>query len=155
GDMIKKVTFEGFSTNSIPYKFEAGTPAIAEGIGFGAAVDYLVLVGMDNMFNHERDLTKYAIEVLGNVKDLQIIGPPAEKKGGVVTFTFLNIHPHDIVQILDSEGIAVRAGHHCAMPLHQRLNLPATTRASLYLYNTREDIDALRAGLEKVRNVFA
>ncbi len=155
GDMIRKVTFEGFTTNTIPHKFEAGTPAIAEGVGFGAAVDYLELVGMDNIFAHEKELTQYAVEVLGNIKGLTIYGPPAEKKGGVVSFTFLDVHPHDVSQILDSEGIAVRAGHHCTMPLHRKLNLAATTRASLYLYNTKEDIDKLAEGLEKVRQIFA
>lgn len=155
GDMIRKVTYEGFSTNEIPYKFEAGTPAIAEGIGFGAAIDYLESVGMDNVFAHEQELTRYAIDVLGSVRDLTIHGPSADKKGGVISFSFMDVHPHDISQILDAEGIAVRAGHHCAMPLHQKLNLPATTRASLYLYNTKEDIDKLAEHLEKVRQIFS
>ena len=155
GDMIRKVTFDGFTTNTVPHKFEAGTPAIAEGIGFGAAVDYLESVGMDNIFAHEQELTNYAIDVLGSIKDLVIYGPDAEKKGGVISFTFMDVHPHDVSQILDAEGIAVRAGHHCTMPLHQKLNLAATTRASLYLYNTKEDIDKLAKGLEKVRQVFS
>jgi cysteine desulfurase/selenocysteine lyase len=154
GDMIRKVTYEGFSTNDIPYKFEAGTPAIAEGIGFGAAIDYLESVGMDNVFAHEQELTKYAIDVLGSVQDLIIHGPKADKKGGVISFSFMDVHPHDISQILDAEGIAVRAGHHCVMPLHRKLNLPATTRASLYLYNTKEDIDLLAENLENVRRIF-
>lgn len=155
GDMIKKVTFEGFSTNDVPYKFEAGTPAIAEGIGLGAAVDYLESIGMDAIFAHEKELTQYAFDVLADVKGLQIIGPSAGERGGVVSFTLEGIHPHDVAQILDSEGIAVRAGHHCAMPLHQRFNIPATTRASLYLYNTKADLDALRLGLDKVIDIFA
>jgi cysteine desulfurase/selenocysteine lyase len=155
GDMIRKVTYEGFSTNDIPYKFEAGTPAIAEGIGFGAAIDYLESVGMDNVFAHEQELTKYAIDVLGSVQDLIIHGPKADKKGGVISFSFMDVHPHDISQILDAEGIAVRAGHHCVMPLHRKLNLPATTRASLYLYNTKEDIDLLAENLENVRRIFS
>lgn len=155
GDMIRKVTFEGFVTNSIPHKFEAGTPAIAEGVGFGAAIDYLDSIGMDNIFAHEKELTHYAVETLSNVKDLRIYGPSPDKKGGVISFSFMGVHPHDVAQILDSLGIAVRAGHHCAMPLHQKLNLPATTRASLYLYNSREDIDKLANGLERVRQVFA
>lgn len=154
GDMIRKVTYEGFSTNDIPYKFEAGTPAIAEGIGFGAAIDYLESAGMDNVFAHEQELTKYAIDVLGSVQDLIIHGPKADKKGGVISFSFMDVHPHDISQILDAEGIAVRAGHHCVMPLHRKLNLPATTRASLYLYNTKEDIDLLAENLENVRRIF-
>ena len=155
GDMIKKVTFEGFSTNDVPYKFEAGTPAIAEGIGLGAAVDYLESVGMDAIFAHEEELTQYAFDVLSDVKGLKIIGPSAAERGGVVSFTLEGIHPHDVAQIMDSEGIAVRAGHHCAMPLHQRFNIPASTRASLYLYNTRADLDALRKGLDKVIEIFA
>ena len=155
GDMIKKVTFEGFSTNDVPYKFEAGTPAIAEGIGLGAAVDYLESVGMDAVFAHEKELTQYAFNVLADIKGLRIIGPGADMRGGVISFTLEGIHPHDVAQILDSEGIAVRAGHHCAMPLHQRFNIPASTRASLYLYNTRADLDALRKGLDKVIEIFA
>jgi cysteine desulfurase/selenocysteine lyase len=155
GDMIRKVTYEGFSTNDIPYKFEAGTPAIAEGIGFGAAIDYLESVGMANVFAHEQELTKYAMDVLGSVRDLTIHGPKADKKGGVISFSFIDVHPHDISQILDAEGIAVRAGHHCVMPLHRKLNLPATTRASLYLYNTKEDIDHLAENLENVRRIFS
>lgn len=155
GDMIRKVSYEGFSTNNIPYKFEAGTPAIAEGIGFGAAVDYLESVGMDHVFAHEKEMTRYAIDVLGNVTDLTIHGPTAEKKGGVISFSFMDVHPHDISQILDAEGIAVRAGHHCAMPLHRKLNLAATTRASLYLYNTKEEIDTLAEKLEGVRRIFS
>jgi cysteine desulfurase/selenocysteine lyase len=155
GDMIKKVTFEGFSTNDVPYKFEAGTPAIAEGIGLGVAVDFLESVGMDAVFAHEKELTQYAFNVLADVKGLRIIGPGADVRGGVVSFTLEGIHPHDVAQILDSEGIAVRAGHHCAMPLHQRFNIPATTRASLYLYNTKADLDALRKGLDRVIEIFA
>ena len=154
GDMIKKVTFTGFSTNEIPYKFEAGTPAIAQAIGFGAAVDYLSNIGMENIFAHEKILTEYALEILPDIQGLQILGPDASEKGGVISFTLQDIHPHDIAQILDQSGIAVRAGHHCAMPLHQKLNLPATTRASFYLYNSKQDIDALKDGLKAVQKVF-
>ncbi len=155
GDMIRKVTYKGFTTNDIPYKFEAGTPAIAEGIGFGAAVEYLDFIGMDKVFAHEQEITRYAMETMESVKDLVIHGPAPEEKGGVVSFSFMDVHPHDVSQILDSEGIAVRAGHHCVMPLHRKLNLAATTRASMYLYNTKEDIDKLVMGLEKVRQLFA
>jgi cysteine desulfurase/selenocysteine lyase len=155
GDMIRKVTFEGFSVNSIPYKFEAGTPAIAEGVGFGAAIDYLESIGMETIADYEQKMTRYAMQVLSAENGVTIIGPEAEKRGGVVSFSFEGVHPHDVAQILDSEGIAVRAGHHCAMPLHQLLNLPATTRLSLYLYNSTEDIDALVKGLAKVRKIFA
>ena len=155
GDMIKKVTFEGFSTNSIPHKFEAGTPSIAEGIGLGATIDFLESTGMQQIFEHEKALTVYGYELLSQVDGLKIIGPAADKRGGVLSFTLEGIHPHDVAQILDSEGIAVRAGHHCAMPLHQRYNIPATTRASLYLYNNRKDLDAMRKGLDKVIATFA
>ena len=155
GDMIRKVSYDGFTTNDIPYKFEAGTPAIAEGIGFGAAVDYLDSIGMENVFAHEQEITRYAMKTLGSVKDLVIHGPAPEKKGGVVSFSFMDVHPHDVAQILDSEGIAVRAGHHCVMPLHKKLNLAATTRASMYLYNNKEDVDKLVLGLEKVRQLFS
>jgi cysteine desulfurase/selenocysteine lyase len=155
GDMIRKVTYEGFTVNAIPYKFEAGTPSIAEGVGFGAAIDYLESIGMETIAEHEQELTHYALQALKDEKGLNIVGPDAEKRGGVVSFSMDGIHPHDIAQILDADGIAVRAGHHCAMPLHQHFNLPATTRASLYLYNSEEDIDALVRGLAKVRKVFA
>lgn len=155
GDMIKKVTFDGFSTNTVPYKFEAGTPAIAEGVGLGATIDFLENIGMQEIFEHEKELTAYGYEVLSAVNGLKIIGPSADKRGGVLSFTLEGIHPHDVAQILDSEGVAVRAGHHCAMPLHQRYNIPATTRASLYLYNTKADIDELRIGLDKVIATFA
>ncbi len=155
GDMIKKVTFEGFSANALPHKFEAGTPAIAEGIGLGVTIDFLEGVGMAAIFEHERAITQYAFKALADVKGLKIIGPAADQRGGVISFTLEGVHPHDVAQILDTVGIAVRAGHHCAMPLHQRLNLPATTRASLYLYNTPEDLDALRKGLDKVIATFS
>jgi cysteine desulfurase / selenocysteine lyase len=154
GDMIKKVMLRSFVPNDIPYKFEAGTPAIAEVIGYGAAIDYLNKVGIENIARHEREITTYAMEKLQQIEGLGIFGPRAEEKGGVVSFTFGGIHPHDVAAVLDSEGIAVRAGHHCAMPLHQRFNLPATTRASFYLYSTFEDVDLLVNGLEKVQETF-
>jgi cysteine desulfurase / selenocysteine lyase len=155
GDMIRKVTFTGFSTNEIPYKFEAGTPAIAQAIGFGAATDYLSNVGMENVFAHEKELTEYAMDILPSIEGFHILGPDARKRGGVISFTLDGIHPHDIAQILDQAGIAVRAGHHCAMPLHQKLNLPATARASFYLYNTKQDINDLKDGLLTVQKVFS
>ena len=154
GDMIKKVTLNGFSTNSIPYKFEAGTPAIAQAIGFGAAVDYLSSIGMENIFAYEKALISYAMELLSDIPGLKIIGPSAEDRGGVISFVLDQIHPHDVAQILDESGIAVRAGHHCAMPLHEKLHLAASTRASFYLYNTKDDIDKLKKGLMNVRKVF-
>lgn len=155
GDMIKKVTFDGFQPNDLPHKFEAGTPAIAEAVGFGAAVDYLSGVGMDAIAAHESQITAYALERLTEVPGLAPYGPDAAHKGGVVSFTMEGVHPHDVAAILDRDGIAVRAGHHCAMPLHQKLCLPATTRASFYLYNTLEEVDLLVAGLHKVQKIFA
>lgn len=155
GDMIKKVTLRGFTPNSLPHKFEAGTPAIAEGIGFGAAIDYLDAVGIERIAAYEHELTQYALDRLSEIDGLTVIGPKAEHKGAVAAFTLAGIHPHDISQLLDRDGLAVRAGHHCAMPLHQRYNLPATTRASFYLYNTREEIDRLARSLEHVKKMFA
>ena len=155
GDMIKKVLLRSFTANSLPHKFEAGTPAIAEGIGFGAAVDYLSAIGMDRIAAYEHELIEYALDRLSEVSGLHVIGPSANLRGGVAAFTLDGIHPHDVSQLLDRDGLAVRAGHHCAMPLHQRFNLPATTRASFYLYNTPEEIDRLVTSLEHVKKVFA
>lgn len=154
GDMIRKVTYDGFQPNELPYKFEAGTPAIAEAIGFGAAIDYLSGIGMKEIHSHECQITAYAYDALKETAGLTILGPSAEKRGGVISFTLKDIHPHDVAQVLDSEGIAVRAGHHCAMPLHQKLDIPASTRASFYLYNDEADIDALVMGINKVKKVF-
>ncbi len=155
GDMIRKVTFEGFTTNDVPYKFEAGTPAIAEAVGFAAAVDYLGELGMNAIHEHEKQVTAYAYEQLMNIPGVRILGPSANDRGGVISFTLEAIHPHDVAQILDAEGIAVRAGHHCAMPLHRKLQVPATTRASFYLYNTLADVDALVKGIYEVKRIFA
>ncbi len=154
GDMIRRVTLEGATWNDIPWKFEAGTPAIAEGIGLGAAVDYLTNLGMDNVHAYEQFLTSYALEALSEVPGLKVWGPPAAQKGGVAAFTLDNLHPHDIAELLDKDGIAVRAGHHCAMPLHKKLGLSATTRASFYVHTTTAEIDALVASLQRVRAVF-
>jgi cysteine desulfurase/selenocysteine lyase len=154
GDMIRRVTFEGALWNDLPWKFEAGTPSIAEGIGLGAAVDYLSSVGMDNIHAHEQFITDYALEALSEVDDMQFLGPPVAHRGGVVSFNLKGLHPHDISQILDQDGIAIRAGHHCAMPLHQRLSIPASARASFYLYTRPEDIDQLVNSLHRVRKVF-
>lgn len=154
GDMIKKVHLRSFTPNDLPHKFEAGTSAIAEAIGFGAAVDYLTGLGMENVARHEHSVISYALEALSEVAGLKVFGPDADHKGGVASFTFSGVHPHDIAQILDSEGIAVRAGHHCAMPLHEKFNLPATTRASFYIYNAIEEVDLLIAGLGKVQKIF-
>lgn len=154
GDMIKKVYLRQFTPNELPHKFEAGTPAIAEAIGFGAAVDYLSRVGMDRIAAYEHEIIHYALEALSEIEGLKVYGPSADQKGGVASFTMRGIHPHDVSQILDREGIAVRAGHHCAMPLHEKFGLPATTRASFYLYNTREEVDHLMRGLAKVKKIF-
>lgn len=150
GDMIRKVLLRSFVPNDLPHKFEAGTPAIAEVIGFGAAVDYLQKVGVDRIAAHEHELVSYGMERLQEIKDIHLLGPKPELRGGVISFTHASIHPHDVAQILDSHGIAVRAGHHCAMPLHDRYKIPASTRASFYLYNTKSEIDALAKGLERV-----
>ncbi|MGB9871101.1 MAG: cysteine desulfurase [Anaerolineae bacterium] len=150
GDMIRKVEWESATWNRLPWKFEAGTPAFVEGIGLGAAVDYLTGIGMEAIAAHERELTAYALKRLRAVPGLNIIGPPAHQRGGVVAFTFRGIHPHDIAHMLDMEGIAVRAGHHCAQPLHRRLGLTATVRASFYLYNTHEEVDYLVRTLERI-----
>ncbi|MFQ5407051.1 MAG: cysteine desulfurase [Anaerolineales bacterium] len=154
GDMIKRVYLREFAANDLPHKFEAGTPSIAQGIGLGAAVDYLGALGMDAIHAHERLLTEYALERLEEVPGLQVYGPPAAEKGGTAAFTFAGVHPHDIAQVLDSRGVAVRAGHHCAMPLHDRFELIATARASFYLYNSTTDIDRLIEGLYDVKEMF-
>jgi cysteine desulfurase/selenocysteine lyase len=154
GDMIKEVKLRSFRPNEIPYKFEAGTPAIAEAVGFGAAVDYLIKIGMDNIASHEHMITEYALERLEEIPGVKVFGPSADKKGGVVSFTLEGVHPHDVAQILDRDGIAIRAGHHCAQPLHEKFGIPATSRASFYLYSMREEVDLLVNGIYKVKKVF-
>ena len=154
GDMIKRVQLDGFRANTLPHKFEAGTPAIAEAIGFGAAVDYLTEVGMDKIAAHEHAITGYAMERLEEVPGVWIFGPSADKKGGVLSFTFEGVHAHDISQVMDSAGVAVRAGHHCAMPLHEKYCIPATARASFYLYNTYDEVDKMIEAIYKVKEIF-
>ncbi|HEX5836524.1 MAG TPA: cysteine desulfurase [Anaerolineales bacterium] len=154
GDMIKEVKLRSFRPNTLPHKFEAGTPAIAEAVGFGAAVDYLSSLGMDAIAAHEHEITEYALERLEEVPGVTLFGPGADSKGGVAAFTLEGVHPHDVAQILDRDGIAVRAGHHCAQPLHEKFGLPATSRASFYLYNTRDEVDLLVNGLYKVKGLF-
>ena len=154
GDMIKEVKLRSFRPNSLPHKFEAGTPAIAEAVGFGAAVDYLTAVGMDNIAAHEHEITEYALERLDEIPGVKVFGPDAQQKGGVASFTLDGVHPHDVAQILDKDGIAVRAGHHCAQPLHEKFGIPATSRASFYLYNTKEEVDMLVNGIYKVKELF-
>lgn len=154
GDMIKRVHLRSFAPNEIPHKFEAGTPAIAEAVGLGAAVDYLQSVGMDKIAQHEHAIIQYAHDRLSEVPGLTIFGPSAEHKGGVASFMMKGVHPHDISQILDEQGIAIRAGHHCAMPLHEKYHIPATARASFYLYNGFDEVDRLAEGLNKVIEIF-
>lgn len=154
GEMIKRVQLRDFTPKELPHKFEAGTPAIAEVIGLGAAVEYLTEIGMRSIFEHGQQLISQALERLEEVPGVKVYGPAAEHKSAVAAFTFEGAHPHDIAQVLDSRGIAVRAGHHCAMPLHVKLGLPATTRASFYLYNTEQDIDQLIEGLYQVKQLF-
>jgi cysteine desulfurase/selenocysteine lyase len=154
GDMIREVKLRSFRPNSLPHKFEAGTPAVAESVGFGAAVDYLSQIGMDSISQHEHAVTEYALERLAEVPGVRVLGPGPEHKGGVASFTFQGVHPHDVAQILDRDGIAVRAGHHCAQPLHERFGIPASTRASFYLYTTYHEVDVLIEGLYKVKKVF-
>jgi cysteine desulfurase/selenocysteine lyase len=154
GDMISFVTFEKTHYNTLPYKFEAGTPHIAGGIGLGAAIEYVNRIGLDAIAAYERELLAYATDSLNAIEGLDMIGT-AKEKTGVLSFTLEGVHPHDIGTVLDREGIAIRAGHHCAMPVMQRFGVPATARASLALYNTKEEIDALAAALLRVKKVFA
>lgn len=154
GDMIKEVKLRSFRANTLPHKFEAGTPAIAEAIGLGAAVDYLTKIGMNDIAAHEHKITEYALDRLEEIPGVKLFGPSADKKGGVAAFTLEGVHPHDVAQILDQDGIAVRAGHHCAQPLHEKFGIPATSRASFYLYSTKEEVDLLVKGLYKVKEMF-
>jgi cysteine desulfurase/selenocysteine lyase len=155
GDMIREVHLEEATWNELPWKFEAGTPAIGEAIGLGVAVDYLTELGMENVRAHERDLAAYALDQMSRVPDIRILGPlNPDERAGVIAFHVPDVHPHDVAQIFDREGICVRAGHHCAMPLHEYYGLPATTRASFYIYNVPEEIDKLVETLAKVRQIF-
>jgi cysteine desulfurase/selenocysteine lyase len=153
GDMIASVTFDKTVYNRLPYKFEAGTPNIADTIGLGAAIEYLNGLGLEQIEQHEVDLLSYATKAVEAIPGVRLVGT-AREKAGVLSFVMDEIHPHDIGTILDSEGIAIRTGHHCAQPVMQRFNIPATARASFGLYNTREEIDALVAGIHKVREVL-
>jgi cysteine desulfurase/selenocysteine lyase len=154
GDMIESVTFEKTTWAPLPAKFEAGTPAIVQAIGFGAAVDYVSAIGLDGIARHEHDLLNYATQRLASVEGLELIGT-APNKAAVASFTMADAHPHDISTVIDRAGIAIRAGHHCAEPLMQRFGITATARASFAMYNTREDADALVSALETVREIFA
>ena len=154
GDMILEVSFDNTVFNELPYKFEAGTPNISGVIGLGAAVDYLQTIGMDKVYEHERDLHQYMVRRLTETDGIRLIGT-ARQQASVQSFMLNDIHPHDLGTVLDHQGVAVRTGHHCAMPVMQRFGLPGTARASLALYNTRADVDALVDALEKARQVFA
>jgi len=154
GDMIKTVHLRTFTSNDIPHKFEAGTPAVAEAVGFGAAITYLNALGMDSVAAHERELVAYAMERLEEIPGVRVLGPAAEKRGGVAAFTLEGVHPHDVAQILDHYGVAVRAGHHCAQPLHEQFGITATTRASFYVYSMKEEVDKLVAGIYQVKKIF-
>jgi cysteine desulfurase/selenocysteine lyase len=154
GDMIRRVTFDGFIPNELPWKFEAGTPRIAEAIGLGAAVDYLSGLGIDQIHTHELALTGYALEALSEVPGLHVLGPNGSQRGGLVSFTLSGVHPHDIAELVDKDGIAIRAGHHCAMPLHHKLGINASARASFYVHTTFSEVDKLVNALHRVRSVF-
>ncbi len=153
GDMILSVTFEKTTYNTIPFKFEAGTPPIAAAIGLGATVDYLESVGLDRIAAHEHDLLTYATEAFAQLKGVRIVGT-ARNKAAVMSFTVQGVHPHDVGTILNEDGVAVRTGHHCAQPVMQRFGIPATARASFYLYNTFAEVDALVAGIRRVQKIF-
>ncbi|MGB5529589.1 MAG: cysteine desulfurase, partial [Ignavibacteriaceae bacterium] len=153
GDMISKVTFNETTYNELPHKFEAGTPDIAGAIGLGAAIEYVSKIGIENIKNHETSLLEYATMQISDVPGLKIIGQ-AREKTSVLSFVLENIHPHDIGTFLDFEGVAIRTGHHCTQPVMQRFNIPATSRASFAMYNTKEEVDVLVNGLKKIIEVF-
>ncbi len=153
GDMISKVTFEETTYNELPHKFEAGTPAISGAIGLGAAIEYVDKIGLENIAHHENELLTYATEAVSDLKGIRIIGT-AKEKIGVLSFHFENVHPHDIGTFLDFEGVAIRTGHHCTQPLMERFKIPATSRASFAMYNTKEEVDTLVHGLKKILEIF-
>ncbi|HVD25077.1 MAG TPA: cysteine desulfurase [Gaiellaceae bacterium] len=154
GHMIRKVQFEETTWGDLPHKFEAGTAPIAEAVGFGAAIDYVSAAGLEAIEQHEHELLAYALEKIGDVPGIQLYGPSADRRAGIVSFNMEGVHPHDVAQVLDWEGVAIRAGHHCCQPLMQRLGVAATNRASFYLYTVPEEIDRLAEGLLRVRKVF-
>jgi cysteine desulfurase/selenocysteine lyase len=152
--MIEFVHDDRTTWNVLPHKFEAGTPNAANAVGLAAAVEYLDKLGMDRVLEHERSLMSLAQERLSAIEGLHIFGPPPAERSGVLSFTMNDVHPHDLATILDGEGVCIRAGHHCAQPLMRRLDVPATARASFYVYNDEADIDALIAGIVKAREIF-
>jgi cysteine desulfurase/selenocysteine lyase len=155
GHMISKVRYETTTWGELPHKFEAGTSPIAEAVGLGAAIDYLNEVGIEAIETHEQELAAVAIERLGEIEGVKLYGPPPDRRAGIVSFNLEGIHPHDVAQVLDSEGVAIRAGHHCCQPLMTRLGVAATNRASFYLYSVPEEIDRLVDGVQKTRKIFA
>jgi cysteine desulfurase / selenocysteine lyase len=152
GEMIRSVSLNETTWNELPYKFEAGTPAIAEAVGFGAAVDYISEIGLDAIERHEHDLVEYTLGRLGELPWIEVYGPPPERRAGIVSFNVQGVHPHDVAQVLDWEGVAVRAGHHCTQPLMSKLGIAATTRASFYVYSIPEEVDRLIDGLHKAKS---
>jgi cysteine desulfurase / selenocysteine lyase len=154
GEMIRSVALEKTTWNDLPYKFEAGTPAIAEAYGLGIAIDYVTGVGLEAIEEHEHELTAYALERLSELPYVTVYGPPVERRGGIISFNVDGVHPHDVAQVLDMDGIAVRAGHHCTQPLMTRLGVAATTRASFYLYSVADEVDRLVDGVKRVKEVL-
>src|SRR3989344_5366250 len=154
GDMISEVNLQSSSWNILPWKFEAGTPNIAGAIGFGAAIDYLQKIGMENIALHEQELLKYSLKRIGEIKSVQIYGPRAQERTGILPFNIGTVHPHDVSEILDRNAVIIRAGNHCAQPLMQQMGMEGVCRASFYLYNTKEEIDALAKGIEQTKKIF-
>jgi cysteine desulfurase/selenocysteine lyase len=154
GEMIREVGWTESRWNELPWKFEAGTPSIAEGVGFGAAVEFLEDLGMDAVFRHDREMAADAYRRLAEVPGVRLLGPPPDRRGGVVAFTLEGVHPHDVATVLDRDNVAVRAGHHCAMPLHGKLGVPASARASFHCYSVPEEVDALVRGLYRAKEIF-
>lgn len=156
GEMVREVWYDHATWNDIPNRFEAGTPDIADAIALGAAVDYLQALGMESVRQHEKEMIGYALEAFKELEEIEILGPrDPELRGGLIAFDLGDIHPHDLGTLLDREGIALRAGHHCVMPMHRKLGLAASARASFYVYNTQDDVDALVSGLKKAIDYFA
>jgi cysteine desulfurase/selenocysteine lyase len=154
GHMIRKVRFEETTWGDLPHKFEAGTSPITEAVGFGAAIDYLRAIGLDAIHAHEQELTAYALERMAEVPGITLYGPPPERRAGIVSFNLEGVHPHDVAQILDLEGVAIRAGHHCCQPLMAKLGVAATNRASFYVYTVPQEIDRLVDGLHKAKKLL-
>jgi cysteine desulfurase/selenocysteine lyase len=154
-DMIREVHKYETKWNDLPYKYESGTPNIADVIGYGAAIDYLNGIGMQNIRDHEKEITKYALDRITSVKGIHVYGTQdIEKRGGVISFNFGDIHPHDLATILDEDGVAIRSGHHCAQVLMERLGVAATSRASFYIYNSKQEVDVLINALDRARMIF-